>query len=351
MDTRTAAIEKDTFGTTADGTSVDRYTLRCGGITVRLITYGATVTEAWVPDRRGTLADVVLGFDQLSQYETQSPYFGCSVGRVAFRIADGRFVLDGKSYQLALNDGRHHLHGGRPGFSHVVWQAEPLPDDVAPGVRFTYRSADGEQGYPGALDVVATHTLRDNGELRIDYTATTDRPTPVNLTHHGYFNLAGEGDVLRHVLQIEADRWFPADQPDLPSGEIAPVAGTPFDFTRPTPIGARIDQIGGAAQGYDLAYLCKRPSGEMARVATLQEPESGRALDVSTDAPALVLYSGNYLDGALCGKRGAVYARHAGVCLETGHPPDAVNHPHFPSTILRPGDVYRHTCVYRFFNV
>jgi aldose 1-epimerase len=346
-----AAIERDAFGKTADGVAVDRYTLRnSGGLTVRLITYGATVTELWTPDRQGAAADVVLGFDRLSQYETQSPYFGCTVGRVAFRIARGEFVLDGRSYQLTLNDGLHHLHGGLKGFSHVVWQAEPLPSRVAPAVRFTYRSPDGDQGYPGTLDVAVVYTLSEDDELRIDYTATTDRPTPVNLTHHSYFNLAGagSGDVLGHALQIDADRWIPAEQPDLPSGEIASVTGTPFDFTRPTAIGARLHQIGGQAQGYDLAYLHNHPEGSLARVASVHEPLSGRSMAVSTDEPALVLYTGNYLDGSLVGKGGAAYARHAGVCLETGRPPDAVHHPHFPATILRPGQVYRHTCVYRF---
>jgi len=345
-----ATIERDAFGQTADGVAVDRYTLRKGGMTVRLITYGATVTELWTPDRQGTLADVVLGFDRLSQYETQSPYFGCTVGRVAFRIAGGKFDLDGRSYQLALNEGSDHLHGGTKGFSHVVWRAEPLPDPASPAVRFTYRSPDGDQGYPGTLDTAVVYALTENGELRIEYTATTDRPTPLNLTHHSYFNLAGAGcgDILGHVLQMDADRWIPAEKPDLPSGEVAPVTGTPFDFTRPTAIGARIREISGPTQGYDLAYLHNYPDGNMARVATLHEPRSGRTMDVSTNEPAIILYTGNYLDGSLRGKRGVPYAQYAGVCLETGRPPDAVHHPSFPSTILRPGQVYRHTCVYQF---
>lgn len=351
MEMHEATIERDAFGKTADGLEVDRYTLRNVGVTVRLITYGATVTELWAPDRQGTAADLVLGFDQLSQYETQSPYFGCAIGRVAFRIAGGKFDLDGRSYQLTLNDGSDHLHGGVKGFSHAVWQAEPLPNPIAPAVRLTYRSPDGDQGYPGTLDVAVVYTLTRNGELRIDYTATTDRPTLVNLTHHSYFNLAGAGcgDVLGHVLQMDADRWIPAEKPDLPSGEVASAAGTPFDFTKPTAIGARIDQIGGPTQGYDLAYLHNHPGGNMARVATLHEPRSGRTMDVSTNEPAIVLYTGNYLDGSLRGKGGMVYGRHAGVCLETGRPPDAVHHPNFPSTILRPGQVYQHTCVYQFF--
>jgi len=347
-----ATIEKEAFGQTADGTAVDRYTLRNGsGMTVRLITYGATVTELWTPDRQGAAADLVLGFDRLSQYETQSPYFGCVVGRVAFRIAGGKFDLDGRSYQLTVNDGGDHLHGGRKGFSHVVWEAESLPDPKSPAVRFTHRSPDGDQGYPGTLDTAVTYTLTEAGELRIDYTATTDRPTPVNLSHHSYFNLAGAGagDILAHVLQLDADRWIPAEKPDLPSGEVAPVTGTPFDFLQPTPIGARIQQVGGPTQGYDLAYLHNHPDGNLARVATVHEQQSGRGMAVWTNEPAIILYTGNYLDGSLRGKGGVPYGQYAGICLETGRPPDAVHHPQFPSTILRPGQVYRHTCVYQFF--
>lgn len=351
MATGEATIERDAFGETADGVPVDRYTLRnARGMMVRIITYGATVTELWTPDRQGTAADVVLGFDHLSQYETQSPYFGCTVGRVAFRIAGGEFVLDDIPYRLTLNDGSHHLHGGAKGFSRVVWQAEPLPSGVVPGIRFKYRSPDGDQGYPGTLDATVVYTLTAEGGLRIDYTATTDRPTPVNLTHHSYFNLAGagQGDVLGHVLEIDADQWIPAEEPDLPSGDVASVEGTPFDFTRPMPIGARVYQVGGKTRGYDLAYLHNHPDGDLARVATVYEPRSGRVMDVVTTEPGLVLYGGNYLDGSLRGKGGAAYAQYSGVCLETGRPPDAVHHPHFPSTILRPGQVYRHTCIYRF---
>jgi len=343
-------IETDRFGVTADGAAVERYTLRNSrGVTVRIITYGATVTELWTPDRQGRTADVVLGFDRLSQYETESPYFGCMVGRVAFRIAGGRFDLDGKTYKLTLNDGRQHLHGGAKGFSRVVWRAEPMPGET-PAVRFTYHSPDGDQGYPGALETAVVYALTEQSELRIDCTATTDRPTPVNLTHHGYFNLAGAGlgDVLGHVLRLDADRWIPAEEPDLPSGTIAPVKETPFDFTRPTPIGARIAQVDGKTRGYDLAYLHNHPEGALARVATLHEPQSGRTMEVSTTEPGIVLYTGNYLDGSLKGKAGVVYPQYAGVCLETGRLPDSVHHPHFPSTILRPGQTYRHTCVYRF---
>jgi aldose 1-epimerase len=327
-----AGLEKDVFGTTAEGTVVERYTLRnAHGMTVRLITYGATVTELHVPNRRHQFDDIM-------------------VGRVAFRIAAAEFVLDAERYQVTRNDGPHHLHGGTLGFSHAVWQAEPISTGAAPAVRFSHRSPDGDQGYPGALEVTVVYTLTEENELRIDCTAVTDRPTLVNLTHHSYFNLAGadSGDVLRHVLEIDADRWIRAEEPDLPSGEVASVKNTPYDFTQPTPLGARIDQAGGAVKGYDLCYLLNHAEGTLARVATLCEPSSGRRMDVFTTEPAIVLYTSNYLDGSLRGKGGAIYQKHAGVCLETGRPPDAIHHPHFPSTTIRPGQTYRHTCIYGF---
>lgn len=345
-------LSREPFGCTADGTSVDRYTLtNANGVKVRLITFGATVTELWVPDREGHMADVVLGFDQLSQYETESPYFGCMIGRVAFRIAGGEFDLDGQTYHLTRNREGTHLHGGLKGFSHCVWQAEPIPDPQSPGVRLTLRSPAGDQGYPGALEVAVVYTLTPENTLQIDCTATTDRATPINMTHHGYFNLAGagRGSILGHVLQLDADRWIPAEEPDLPSGTIAMVPDTPFDFTRPMPIGARIGQVGGNTRGYDLAYLHNYPDGKLARIATLNEPNSGRTMDVSTTEPGVIFYCGNYLDGTLRGKGGSIYPQYAGVCLETGRLPDSVHHPHFPSTILRPGETYRHTCVYRFY--
>ena len=345
-------MEKDRFGNTAGGVPVDRYTLRnARGSMVRLITLGATVTELWMPDGEGKPADVVLGFGELAQYETQSPYFGCMVGRVAFRIANGEFLLDGQAYHLSRNDGPHHLHGGEKGFSHAVWQAEPVAGGPSPAVRFSHRSADGDQGYPGTVAVAVVYTLTEENALQIDCTAATDRPTPINLTHHSYFNLAGagRGDILGHLLQLDADRWIPAEEPDLPSGQIASVQGTPFDFRQPTPLGARMGEAPDKVAGYDLAYFCNHSDGRLARVATLSEPRTGRAMDVLTTAPSVILYTGNYLDGRLTGKQGAVYPKHAGVCLETGRPPDAVHHPHFPSTIVRPGETYRHTCVYRFF--
>lgn len=336
----------DRFGTTA-GVAVERYTLRnASGLTARLITYGATVTELLVPDRQGRGDDVVLGFDNLRQYETESPYFGCTVGRVAFRITNAEFTLGGRTYHLTRNAGAHHLHGGVRGLSHVVWQAEPQPDVRAPAVMFRYRSPDGDQGYPGNLDVAVVFTLTADNELRIDYTATADQPTPVNLTHHGYFNLAGAaaGDVLGHILHLAADRYTPTDAALIPTGEIVSVHGTPFDFTEPTPIGTRIAQAG----GYDLSYLRTAAGRTLARVATVEEPLSGRRMEVLTTSPAIVLYTGNALDGRRQGKAGMRYGQHAGLCLETGYLPDSVNHPAFPTIILPAGETYRETCVYRF---
>jgi len=365
-------VEKDRFGVTADGVPVDRYTLvGRGGTSLRLITYGAAVTELHVPDRDGRMDDVVLGFDRLEQYETESPYFGCVVGRVAFRITEGRFELDGKPYELTLNTGPHHLHGGVKGLSWVVWDAEPL-DGETPAVKLTHRSPDGDQGYPGNLDLAIVYSLTDRNEMRIEYTATTDAPTPVNLSHHGYFNLAGagSGDVWDHTLWLDADRYSVTDEAIIPTGELAPVEGTRFDFTRPTPLGARLERTGDTTAGYDLAYLLRRHEKETGtgpicrngpenaphkldlsrfpRVATMHEPTTGRVMEVESNAPAVVLYTGEYLDGTLRGKGGTVYPRHAAFCLEPGHLPDSVHHPGFPSVILRPGETYRHTLVYRF---
>ena len=344
-----SSIEKEAFGVTTDGTPVDRYTLRNdGGAMLRLITYGAVVTELHVPDRSGRVEDVVLGFDELKQYETVSPYFGCVAGRVAFRIAGGRFELDGKTYQLALNNGPHHLHGGTRGFSHLVWQAEPVERQDGPAVELTLASPDGDQGYPGNLRVSVVYMLTHRNELAVDFAATTDRPTPINLTHHGYFNLTGPAltDIRGHELWIDADRYSPLNKDLTPTGTIESVEGTPLDFTSPIAIGARQDGC------YDLAYLHNHADGflnnELEHVATAHDPATGRVMEVHTTAPAIILYSGIYLDGSLRGKNGAVYPKHAGFCMEAGHLPDSVNHAEFPSTILRPGETYRHRCVYRF---
>ena len=342
-------IEADTFDFTSEGRRVDRFTLHnTNGLMVRLINFGATVTELHVPDRDGRTDDVVLGFDRLADYQTKSPYFGCIVGRVAFRITEGRFRLGEESHQLTLNNGRHHLHGGVKGLSWVVWDAEPLSTADGPAVEFNYSSPHLDQGYPGNLHTSVVYTLTNRNELRIDYRATTDRPTPVNLTHHGYFNLAGSGDVLGHVVQLEADRYCLTDEAIIPTGELAPVRNTPFDFTRPTAINARLDQVGGLDGGYDLAYLRGGQPCSPTRVATVHEPGSGRLMEVDSTAPAVVFYTGNYLDGSLRGKKNAVYGRHAGFCIEPGHLPDAVHHPEFPSVVLQPEQTYQQTSVYRF---
>ncbi len=346
------SIDTDAFGVTAGGQPVQRYTLRtASGATARIITYGATLTELPVPDAHGALADVVLGFDNLRQYETESPYFGCIVGRVAFRTTNAEFALDGHTYHLTRNAGQHHLHGGTRSLSHVVWQVAEIARGDPPSVTLHHRSPDGDQGYPGNLDLYVTYRLigtraREHA-LHIDYAATTDQPTPVNLTHHSYFNLAGaaSGNILDHLLQLSASRYTPTDSTLIPTGEIAPVEGTPFDFRQKTAIGARIE----AAGGYDLSYLCDGDNGMPGRrVATLEDPASGRRMTVDTTSPALVLYTGNYLDGRLRGKGNVLYRQHAGVCLETGYLPDSVHQPAFPSIILRPGEAYRERCVYRF---
>lgn len=342
-----ARIEKDCFGTTADGVQVDRYTLRNDrGMTVRLITLGGIVAELHVPDRHGKTDDVVLGFDNVRQYETESPYFGCLVGRVAFRIAGGKFALDGRTVSLALNNGPHHMHGGPKGFSRVVWQAEPI-EGPEPAVKLSSVSPDGDQGYPGTLRVTALHTLTRQNELRIDLSATTDKPTPVNLTHHGYFDLSGaaSGSVLDHVVWLDADRYSVMNAETLPTGELAPVAGTRLDFRKPTAVRARLDESG--KPGYDLGYLHNRPGGWLATVARVRDPSSGRVMEVATTEPAIIFYTGNALNG-LKGKAGVVYGPQAGLCLEPGRLPDSVHHANFPPTILRPDEQYRHTIVYRF---
>lgn len=341
-------VQAAPFGNMPDGRAVDLYTLtNARGLVVRVTNYGTIITELLVPDRSGVPGDVVLGFDNLEPYLATHPYFGATVGRVANRIARGRFSLDGQVYTLAINNGPNHLHGGLNGFDKAVWQAEPLPGPVA-GVRFSHVSPDGDEGYPGRLDVTVVMTLTEAGALTLEYTATTDRPTPVNLTNHSYFNLVGRGDVLGHELQLFAGHFTPVDEHMIPTGALAPAQGTPLDFTRPTPIGARLAQLVGDRPGYDHNFAIDGGGRRMMRAARLVEPYSGRVMEVSTTEPGIQLYTGNYLDGTLTGKRGAVYREHAGLSLEAQHFPDAVNHPGFPDTILRPGQTYRQTTVYTF---
>jgi aldose 1-epimerase len=348
-------VSRAPFGVTPAGEAVDLYTLTVGsGMRVRLTNYGGIVVSLEVPDRDGKLADVVLGYDTLGDYVRENPYFGAITGRYANRIAGGRFILDGKEFRLATNDGANHLHGGVVGFDKVVWRAEPLKEADAVGVRLEYVSPDGEEGYPGTVRVWVTYRLTAAGELGIDYRAETDRATPLNLTHHSYFNLAGHasGNVLGHELEIVAARFTPVDAGLIPTGELRPVAGTPMDFRAAKPIGRDIaadDEQIRRAGGYDHNWVLDGSAGgSLALAARAAERGSGRVLEVYTTEPGMQFYSGNFLDGRLRGKGGAVYGHRAGFCLEAQHFPDSPHQPGFPSTILRPGQQYRQTTLYRF---
>ena len=341
-----AQVQKTSFGALPDGTAVDLYTLaNANGLSAKVATYGAIITELHVPDRQGALGDIVLGFDNLGQYLKGHPFFGATVGRVANRIAKGRFTLDGQTCALATNNGPNHLHGGLKGFDKKVWQAEP---QTGAAVKFNYTSPDGEEGYPGTLAVVVTMTLTDANELRLDYTATTDKPTPVNLTNHSYFNLAGEGSALEHEMMLAADYYTPSDSTLIPTGEIKLVKDTPMDFTTPRPIGSSFAQLQNKPVGYDHNYVLNSGGKDLALAARVSEPRSGRVMEVHTTQPGVQFYTANFLNGSLTGKRGVVYGQHSAFCLETQHFPDSVNQPQFPSVILRPGQTYRHTTVHKF---
>jgi aldose 1-epimerase len=340
------SVQASAFGKLANGTRVDLFTLTNGsGLVAKITNYGAIITEMHVPDRSGKTGDVVLGFDNLEQYLKSHPYFGATVGRVANRIAKGRFTLEGKTYQLAINNGTNHLHGGLKGFDKVVWKAELQP---GASLKFSYTSADGEEGYPGQVAVVVLMTLTEKNELIIEYTATADQPTPVNLTNHSYFNLAGSGDILNHELMIAADHFTPKDATSIPTGEIKLVKGTPMDFTQPHAIGSRFSQLEEKPVGYDHNFVLNGGGKSLSLAARAFEPRTGRVLEVSTTQPGVQLYTSNCLDGSLTGKRGIVYRQHCAFCLETQHFPDSVNHPNFPSTILRPGHTYHQTTVHKF---
>jgi aldose 1-epimerase len=345
-----ASVTKAVFGTTPAGEPVDLYTLiNPSGMEVRAITFGGTITSIRVPDREGKFDDVALGFDNLDAYLKNPPFFGSIIGRYGNRIAKGRFTLEGKTYSLAINNPPNHLHGGNRGFDKVVWKAESFKKDDSVGIVFSHVSPDGDEGYPGNLSLKVTYTLTPRNELEVDYEATTDKATPVNLTQHTYFNLAGEGqrDILDHVLTLNAGRYTPVDATLIPTGELSPVEGTPLDFRMPTRIGERIEdkhQQIRYGQGYDHNYVLDRPT-EAARVV---EPSTGRVLSVSTTEPGMQFYTGNFLDGKLQGKGGHTYNRRTGFCLETQHFPDSPNQPEFPSTILRPGETYRSKTVFAF---
>ena len=343
-------VEEIDFGKMPDGRVVKRYELRNRhGAIARVMTYGAILTELHVPDRQGNLTNVVHGFSSLRPYLQGHPFFGAIAGRVANRIGKARFTLDGTEYRLANNNGSNHLHGGLIGFDKVFWKAQPIRvDDHEVAVVFTYLSRDGEEGYPGNLDVRVTYTLTDKNELRIDYVATTDKATPVNLTNHSYFNLAGSGDILDHEMFIAADRYTPVDDELVPTGEIAPVKGTPLDFTKPERIGARIEQLQPKPGGYDHNFVLNSEGKSLALAARVRDPKSGRVMEVLTTEPGMQLYTGNFLTGQVNGLNGQPSQRHSGFCVETQHFPDAVNRPNFPSTIVRPGQAFKSTTVFRF---
>ncbi|HEX6504335.1 MAG TPA: aldose epimerase family protein [Terriglobales bacterium] len=347
-------VKKESYGKTAGGTPVDLYTLtNSHGIEVRVTNFGGIVTSLRVPDKNGKLADIVLGFDNLDGYLENKPYFGAIIGRYANRIANGKFTLDGHEYTLAKNNGPNSLHGGLKGFNKVVWLAEPFRNQQGTGVNLSYTSKDGEEGYPGNLHVKVSYTLTDKNELIINYEATTDKATPLNLTQHTYFNLAGEGngDVLGHEVQLNADRFTPVDNNLIPTGELRAVKGTPLDFTQPFAIGARIndpyEQLV-IAHGYDHNFVVNRKDDSLEKAARVHEPKSGRVLEVYTTEPGIQLYSANFLDGTIVGKHGYAYKQREAFCLETQHFPDSPNHPSFPSTILRPGKAFHSRTVFKF---
>jgi aldose 1-epimerase len=343
-------VTRAPFGKTADGTAVDVLTLKnANGVEVQAITYGGIITSLKTPDRRGAIGDIVLGFDSIDGYLKGHPYFGAIIGRYGNRIAGGRFTIDNQVYKLATNNGPNHLHGGDRGFDKHVWQATSLKGRNA--VMFSRTSPDGEEGYPGALTVEVTYVLTDSNELIVEYLAKTDKPTHVNLTQHSYFNLAGSGDILGHELSIDADRYTPVSAALIPTGELAPVDGTPFDFRKPAAIGARINDahpqiVNG--KGYDHNWVLNGAAGQMRIVARVFEPKSGRTLEVSTSEPGMQFYAGNFLDGSITGKGGQAYTQRSGFCLETQHYPDTPNQPDFPATLLKPGQEYRTATVFKF---
>jgi len=348
------SITKQPFGKTDEGIAVDLYTLtNATGAEAKITNYGGIVVSLKVPDRNGKLDDVVLGCDNIEGYLKNTSYLGALIGRYGNRIAKGRFSLNDVEYKLAVNNGDNHLHGGIKGFDKVVWQAQPLDSRNGPALVLTYVSKDGEEGYPGKLSVKVVYALTNRNELRIDYSATTDKTTIVNLTHHSYFNLAGQGngDTLNHQLLINADRFTPTDAGSIPTGELRKVSGTPFDFTRPTAIGARIEQDDEQlkfGRGYDHNFVLTKKGRALALAARVYEPTTGRVMEVLTTEPGMQFYSGNFLDGSIVGKGGKSYRVHAGFCLEAQHFPDSPNKPSFPSVVLSPGRQYAQTTIYRF---
>ena len=350
-----ANMQKKVFGKTADGQEVYLYTLTNDkGVQAEIITYGGAVVSLKVPDRKGELADVVLGYSDLEGYVHDKAYFGALIGRYGNRIAHGKFELDGKTYTLFKNDGDNTLHGGKEGFNKKIWTAKDVSGAAGPALELTYLSKDGEEGFPGNLSVKVVYTLTNTNELKIEYNATTDKDTVLNLTNHSYFNLAGQGngDILGDILTIHASRYTPVDAGLIPTGELAPVKGTPFDFTKPTAIGARIEDDNEQLKlghGYDHNFVLDRSGkGGLQLAAEVYEPKSGRVMEVLTTQPAVQFYTGNFLDGTITGKDGKVYKKRYALCLETQHYPDSPNHPSFPTTELKPGEHYHTVTVYKF---
>jgi len=349
-----SSITQEPFGRIADGHPVEIYTLRNSqGAKARIMTYGGIVQSLSVPDKNGKFADVVLGYNQLQGYLDKNPYFGALIGRYGNRIAGGKFTLAGRTYTLATNNGPNSLHGGRVGFDKVVWTVEAAKvGKHGPELELAYLSKAGEEGFPGNLKVQAKYVLTDRNELKLEFTATTDQATVINLTHHSYFNLAGQGsgDILGQIVTINADRTTPVGMDKITTGEFADVAGTPFDFRQPTVIGARINDPDPAlqqARGYDQNWVINKPLGRFGLMARVVEPSSGRVLEVWSDEPGLQFYTGNFLNGTIKGKGGVVYEQRAGFCLEPQHYPDSPNKPNFPSVVLQPGQTFRSTIVYK----
>ena len=343
-------LSRQSFGQ-VDGRAVDLFTLRNrSGTEVKISNYGGIVTSFKVPDRNGKMGDVVLGYDNLNDYIKNSPYFGALIGRYGNRIAKGKFTLDGKEYTLATNNGPNALHGGIKGFDKVVWEPKIRTTPEGAALELHYVSKDGEEGYPGTLNVTAVYTLMEDNGLRLEYTATTDKDTVVNLTQHSYFNLAGKGDVLKHEVRIDADKFTPVDSTLIPTGELRPAQGTPFDFRKPTAIGGRIkesDEQLKFGNGYDHNWILNHRMGHLGVIASVYEPTSGRLLEVLSTEPGLQFYTGNFLDGTITGKGGWVYQFRNAFCMEPQHFPDSPNHPDFPTTVLKPGQVYHNTIIYR----
>lgn len=343
-------VKREVFGLLPDSTVVYIYSLtNKNGMTIEVTNYGGIITSIMVPDKKGNFGDIVLGYDELGDYLKTTPYFGAIVGRYANRIAGGKFSLDGMEYKLAKNNGENHLHGGIKGFDKVVWDVQDFSDTLHVGLKLHYLSRDGEEGYPGNLDVTVIYSLTNANELKIDYLATTDKATPINITQHSYFNLAGasDGNILGHLIMIDASRYTVVNSSLIPTGELRDVKGTPMDFTTLTSIGARIKDVGGDPTGYDHNYVLNT-MGKFGLAARVSEPLTGRVMEVYTDQPGVQFYTGNFLDGTIIGKEGKKYKQYYGFCLETQHFPDSPNQPAFPSVILRPGETFRSTTIYRF---